>query len=233
MTDYYQILSVKPDVKPKDLKAAYEKQRASYDPEKHLDDSLFIELNMANHRVLIEEAYQALSDAKKRKIYDEIYKKGKKTDSKTLMKKLNKRYETLKKEPEEAIDEAMFEKIEAFIDDFQEAFVLLNLIKYYLSSATIPSKAYQEMLHHQFGYGHFQDYPFIKRVFDVYPAALQKRLDEHKKLKWIIGLSHKKKDAEKKLSSSEAEKLLEQLLSNDPFASGLLQTWLNKKRRAK
>jgi len=61
MKDYYQILGVKRDASPEEIKKAYYKLAHKYHPDKGGDEKKFKEVN---------EAYQVLSDKEKRSQYD-------------------------------------------------------------------------------------------------------------------------------------------------------------------
>lgn len=61
MKDYYQILGVKRDASPEEIKKAYYKLAHKYHPDKGGDEKKFKEIN---------EAYQVLSNEEKRKQYD-------------------------------------------------------------------------------------------------------------------------------------------------------------------
>ena len=61
--DYYQILGVSRDASPADIKKAFYKLAHKYHPDKGGDAEKFKEVN---------EAYQVLSDQKKRAQYDQF-----------------------------------------------------------------------------------------------------------------------------------------------------------------
>ena len=69
---YYDLLEVKPDASSSDIKKAYRKQALKWHPDKNQDQKEFAE----NKFKEIGEAYQVLSDNKKREMYDTIGKEG-------------------------------------------------------------------------------------------------------------------------------------------------------------
>ena len=71
-TIYYDLLEVKPDASSSDIKKAYRKQALKWHPDKNQDQKDFAE----NKFKEIGEAYQILSDDKKREMYDTIGKDG-------------------------------------------------------------------------------------------------------------------------------------------------------------
>ena len=229
MTDYYKVLSVDAKASDTEIEQAYEKAKALNNPKEHLDDSLIDELSITNQRVLLDQAYHILSDPDKRKTYDQISKQGEKVTAKALLTKIQAHYKKNKEtiDPEEDLEK--FKKTIKFIEEYQEGFMLVEMIKYYLSSAPIDKQVYDDLLHQQLGYAQFQNYPFIKRLFEVFPKTQQNKIKAQKKLKWIVGLSHLKEDDKrnpKHLSASQYEHMMEDLLDNDPFARGLWVTWL-------
>jgi len=66
--DYYEILGVSKDASDKDIKAAYRKLALKWHPDKHPEDKAQAEEKFKE----INEAYQVLSDPKKRKQYDQF-----------------------------------------------------------------------------------------------------------------------------------------------------------------
>ncbi len=66
--DYYQILGVSKDASEKEIKAAYRKLALKWHPDKHPDNKAEAEERFKE----INEAYQVLSDPKKRKQYDQF-----------------------------------------------------------------------------------------------------------------------------------------------------------------
>ncbi len=66
--DYYQILGVKKDASDKEIKAAYRKLALEWHPDKHPNNKEEAEEKFKE----INEAYQVLSDPKKRKQYDQF-----------------------------------------------------------------------------------------------------------------------------------------------------------------
>src|SRR5215210_9604360 len=63
--DFYQILGVKRDAKPEEIKKAYRRLARKYHPDVNPGDK-----SAEDHFKLITEAHDVLSDAKKRKVYD-------------------------------------------------------------------------------------------------------------------------------------------------------------------
>ncbi|MBP7173149.1 MAG: DnaJ domain-containing protein [Cloacibacterium sp.] len=66
MKDYYYFLGVKSDASEEEIKKAYRKLSLKYHPDKNDNDDFFTERFRE-----ITEAYEALSDTEKRKIYDQ------------------------------------------------------------------------------------------------------------------------------------------------------------------
>lgn len=66
--DYYEILGVKKDASSTELKSAYRKQALKWHPDKNPDKKEEAEKKFKE----INEAYQVLSDAKKRQAYDQF-----------------------------------------------------------------------------------------------------------------------------------------------------------------
>ncbi|KAJ2081795.1 Molecular chaperone (DnaJ super) [Coemansia sp. RSA 988] len=70
--DYYAILGVPKDAKDEQLKTAYRKQALLWHPDRHKNDT-----EKANAKFKdISEAYEVLSNAEKRKIYDQFGEEG-------------------------------------------------------------------------------------------------------------------------------------------------------------
>ncbi|XP_012214579.1 dnaJ homolog subfamily B member 6-B isoform X2 [Linepithema humile] len=72
MVDYYKVLEVQRNSSSADIKKAYRKLALKWHPDKNPDD-----LEEANRRFKeISEAYEVLSDEKKRRVYDQYGKEG-------------------------------------------------------------------------------------------------------------------------------------------------------------
>ncbi|GAB1864740.1 DnaJ-like protein subfamily B member 6 [Camponotus japonicus] len=72
MVDYYKVLDVQRTVSSADIKKAYRKLALKWHPDKNPDN-----LEEANRRFKeISEAYEVLSDEKKRRVYDQYGKEG-------------------------------------------------------------------------------------------------------------------------------------------------------------
>eukprot|EP00670_Eutreptiella_braarudii_P022664 CAMPEP_0174365336 /NCGR_PEP_ID=MMETSP0811_2-20130205/76862_1 /TAXON_ID=73025 ORGANISM="Eutreptiella gymnastica-like, Strain CCMP1594" /NCGR_SAMPLE_ID=MMETSP0811_2 /ASSEMBLY_ACC=CAM_ASM_000667 /LENGTH=83 /DNA_ID=CAMNT_0015505899 /DNA_START=50 /DNA_END=297 /DNA_ORIENTATION=- len=70
--DYYKVLGVSKDASENDISRAYKKLALKYHPDKNPDNREKAEENFKK----VSEAYDVLSDAKKRKSYDQFGKKG-------------------------------------------------------------------------------------------------------------------------------------------------------------
>jgi DnaJ-class molecular chaperone len=66
--DYYEILGVKKGASDSEIKSAYRKMALQWHPDKHKDDKATAEAKFKE----INEAYQVLSDAKKKQAYDQF-----------------------------------------------------------------------------------------------------------------------------------------------------------------
>src|ERR1044072_7569617 len=71
MTDYYQILEISKEATPEEIKKAYRKKALQYHPDKNPGDK-----NAELRFKEISEAYEVLSDDKKRELYDRYGKEG-------------------------------------------------------------------------------------------------------------------------------------------------------------
>ncbi|HRW58966.1 MAG TPA: molecular chaperone DnaJ [Chlamydiales bacterium] len=71
MSDYYETLGVSKNATPTEIKKAYRKLALKYHPDKNPDDSSATEKFKK-----VSEAYEVLSDEKKRQIYDQYGKEG-------------------------------------------------------------------------------------------------------------------------------------------------------------
>ena len=65
LKDYYEILGVTPKASPDEIREAYKKLAKAFHPDKHQGDAFFSEKFKS-----LQEAYNVLSDADKRKEYD-------------------------------------------------------------------------------------------------------------------------------------------------------------------
>lgn len=72
MVDYYNVLDVPRDAKDSDIKKAYRKLALRWHPDKNPEDKDEADKKFKE----ISEAYEVLSDAKKRKLYDQYGKEG-------------------------------------------------------------------------------------------------------------------------------------------------------------
>ncbi|KAG7319423.1 hypothetical protein KOW79_016566 [Hemibagrus wyckioides] len=72
MVEYYQILGVQKDASPDDIKKAYRKLALKWHPDKNPDNKDEAERKFKE----ISEAYEVLSDASKRSLYDQYGKEG-------------------------------------------------------------------------------------------------------------------------------------------------------------
>lgn len=70
--DYYEVLGVPRNATEKEIKRAYRKLAVKHHPDKNPNDAKAAEERFK----LIGEAYEALSDEKKRRIYDQVGKQG-------------------------------------------------------------------------------------------------------------------------------------------------------------
>lgn len=71
MADFYQTLGVTKDASPEEIKKAYRKKALKYHPDKNPGDN-----DAAAQFKEVSEAYETLSDEKKRKIYDQYGPEG-------------------------------------------------------------------------------------------------------------------------------------------------------------
>ncbi|XP_062424825.1 dnaJ homolog subfamily B member 6 isoform X2 [Rhea pennata] len=72
MVDYYEVLGVQKHASPEDIKKAYRKLALKWHPDKNPDNKEEAERQFKQ----VAEAYEVLSDAKKRDIYDKYGKEG-------------------------------------------------------------------------------------------------------------------------------------------------------------
>ncbi|KAG8573433.1 hypothetical protein GDO81_012406 [Engystomops pustulosus] len=72
MVDYYQVLGVQRNSTPEDIKKAYRRLALKWHPDKNPDNKDEAERKFKE----VAEAYEVLSDAKKRDIYDKFGKEG-------------------------------------------------------------------------------------------------------------------------------------------------------------
>jgi len=70
--DYYEVLGVSRDATDKEIKRAYRKLAVKHHPDKNPNDTKAAEERFK----VIGEAYEVLSDEKKRRIYDQVGKQG-------------------------------------------------------------------------------------------------------------------------------------------------------------
>ncbi|XP_049975887.1 dnaJ homolog subfamily B member 6 isoform X1 [Alexandromys fortis] len=72
MVDYYEVLGVQRHASPEDIKKAYRRQALKWHPDKNPENKEEAERKFKQ----VAEAYEVLSDAKKRDIYDKYGKEG-------------------------------------------------------------------------------------------------------------------------------------------------------------
>ena len=74
MKDYYYFLGVKPDASSEDIKKAYRKLSLKYHPDKNENDDFFEDRFRE-----VQEAYEILMDAEKRKFYNQNFQQQQKS----------------------------------------------------------------------------------------------------------------------------------------------------------
>jgi len=70
--NYYNLLGVKKDANDKEIKKAFKKKAIQHHPDKNLDDVDSAKEKFAK----IANAYEVLSDAEKRRVYDQVGAEG-------------------------------------------------------------------------------------------------------------------------------------------------------------
>eukprot|EP01012_Entosiphon_sulcatum_P015983 TRINITY_DN2095_c0_g1_i1.p1 TRINITY_DN2095_c0_g1~~TRINITY_DN2095_c0_g1_i1.p1 ORF type:complete len:331 (-),score=46.57 TRINITY_DN2095_c0_g1_i1:1715-2707(-) len=71
-TKYYEVLGVSPTCTPDELKRAYKRKALEWHPDKHQDNKAAAEQKFKE----IAQAYEVLSDEKKRRVYDQLGEAG-------------------------------------------------------------------------------------------------------------------------------------------------------------